>query len=121
MSHISIVADSQGKAPNKLALKRYYRPEDISVQHAYEAALNEIFSSDETLDVEVDNLERQCSVVHGEMATGTCFCCLLLTSNQIERCHTCSKHILFADSRFFLLLSKLTWTLSRQDAYVHIC
>lgn len=61
---------AQGKVPTKLALKRYYRPEDISVQYAYEAGLNEVFKSDETLDVEIDDLEGQCSVIQGEHATG---------------------------------------------------
>ena len=53
-----------------MALKRYYRPEDISVEHAYEAALNEVFSSDETLDVGLDELEGRCSVLQEPDATG---------------------------------------------------
>ena len=60
----------QSKAPSKLALKRYYRPEDVSVKHAYEAALNEVFSSDETLDVGIDDLEGRCSVLQEPDATG---------------------------------------------------
>ena len=63
----------QGKAPSKLSLKRFYRPEDISIEHAYQAGLNEVFSSEEKQDVDLDDLEGQCSAVNQADASGECW------------------------------------------------
>lgn len=60
----------QGKAPSKVSLKRFFRPEDISAEHAYQAGLNEIFSSDEKHDAAVDDIECQCSVMNQVDAAG---------------------------------------------------
>lgn len=48
--------------PKKVTLKRFYRPEDISIDAAYKAELYEVYSSDEKQCVDVDSLVGRCSV-----------------------------------------------------------
>ena len=43
-------------------MKRFYRPEDISIDAAYKAELYEVYSSDEKRCVDVDSLMGRCSV-----------------------------------------------------------
>ena len=52
----------QGQVPAKVTLKRFYRPEDISIDTAYKANLYEVYASDETQSVEVDSFVGKCSV-----------------------------------------------------------
>ncbi|DBB09374.1 TPA: hypothetical protein ACH3X3_007949 [Trebouxia sp. C0006] len=52
----------QGQVPAKVTLKRFYRPEDISIDTAYRANLYELYASDETQSVEVDSFVGKCSV-----------------------------------------------------------
>ena len=52
----------QGQVPAKVTLKRFYRPEDISIDTAYRANLYEVYASDETQFVEVDSFVGRCSV-----------------------------------------------------------
>ena len=52
----------QGQVPAKVTLKRFYRPEDISIDTAYRANLYEVYASDETQSVEVDSFVGKCSV-----------------------------------------------------------
>ncbi|KAL3133378.1 hypothetical protein ABBQ38_007248 [Trebouxia sp. C0009 RCD-2024] len=52
----------QGHPPTKITLKRFYRPEDISIDAAYQAELYEVYSSDEKQSVGVDSLMGSCFV-----------------------------------------------------------
>ena len=52
----------QGQVPAKVTLKRFYRPEDISIDTAYRANLYEVYASVETQSVEVDSFVGKCSV-----------------------------------------------------------
>ncbi len=52
----------QGQVPAKVTLKRFYRPEDISIDTAYRANLYEVYASNETESAEVDSFVGKCSV-----------------------------------------------------------
>ena len=52
----------QGQMPTKLTLKQFYRPEDISIELAYQAELYEVYASEETKSVDVESLVAKCFV-----------------------------------------------------------
>ena len=63
--------------PTKVTLKRFYRPEDISRDHAYKAEFLDVFASTETQTVPVEALVSHCRVVsQGKPAPGTAFQCI---------------------------------------------
>ena len=59
----------QGKAPTRVTLQRYYRPEDISRDQAYRASFREVYSSAQEETLDVDDLIGRCTVV---AAASTC-------------------------------------------------
>ena len=60
----------QGKAPTRVTLQRYYRPEDISRDQAYRASFREVFSSAQEETLDVDDLIGRCTVVTAASACG---------------------------------------------------
>ena len=52
----------QGGAPSKVEVRRFYRPEDISQQQAYEADFWDVYASEEKLQVDVSGIVSKCSV-----------------------------------------------------------
>lgn len=58
----SLLLCCQGQVPSKVTLKRFYRPEDISIDAAYKAELYEVYSCDEKRCVDVDSLVGRCLV-----------------------------------------------------------
>ncbi len=52
----------QGSVPGKVEVRRFYRPEDISQQQAYQADFWDVYASSEKLDVEVSSIVSKCSV-----------------------------------------------------------
>ena len=58
----SVLLCHQGQIPTKVTLKRFYRPEDISIDAAYKAELYEVYSSNDKQCVDVDSLVGRCSV-----------------------------------------------------------
>ena len=60
----------QGKAPTRVTLQRYYRPEDISRDQAYRAGFREVYSSAQENILDVDDLIGRCTVVAAASACG---------------------------------------------------
>ena len=66
-------------------MKRFYRPEDISIDAAYKAELYEVYSSDEKRCVDVDSLVGRCFVgleagAPGQSVPSCCLKCFSHTS-----------------------------------------
>ena len=81
----------QGQVPAKVTLKRFYRPEDISIDTAYRANLYELYASDETQSVEVDSFVGKCSV--GVEASGPGEFSAALDPNLHMHVHKCSSKL----------------------------
>lgn len=43
-------------------MRRFYRPEDISQQQAYEADFWDVYASEEKVQVDVSSIVRKCTV-----------------------------------------------------------
>ena len=60
----------QGKAPTRVTLQRYYRPEDISRDQAYRAGFREVYSSAQEEILDVDDLIGRCTVAAAASSSG---------------------------------------------------
>lgn len=52
-----------GGSVGKLTVRRFYRPEDVGRDHAYQADFWELFASEESATLEVDDVFGKCAVV----------------------------------------------------------
>ncbi|CAB4264150.1 unnamed protein product [Prunus armeniaca] len=63
---LEIVVMKESKRPEiestQVKVRRFFRPEDISVEKAYSSDIREVYYSEETHIVSVDNIERKCEV-----------------------------------------------------------
>lgn len=76
-------------------LKRFYRPEDISIDAAYKAELYEVYSSDDKRCVDVDSLVGRCFVgpeagAPGQAAPALSVVCNALYNALYKPCHMTS-------------------------------
>jgi hypothetical protein len=54
----------------KLTVARFYRPEDVSREHAYQAGFWELFASEEAATLDADEVFGKCAVVPAGAPTG---------------------------------------------------
>ena len=54
----------------KVTVQRFYRPEDVSREHAYKAEFWELYASDETAALDTDDVFGKCAVVREGAPTG---------------------------------------------------
>ncbi|PQQ02005.1 DNA (cytosine-5)-methyltransferase 1 [Prunus yedoensis var. nudiflora] len=63
---LEIVVMKESKRPEiestQVKVRRFFRPEDISVEKAYSSDIREVYYSEETHIMPVDNIERKCEV-----------------------------------------------------------
>ena len=54
----------------KVTVQRFYRPEDVGREHAYQAEFWELYASDETAALDPDDVFGKCAVVREGAPTG---------------------------------------------------
>lgn len=75
------IAFSTGAIQMQVTLRRFYRPEDISRDVAYNAEFTDLYESQETLAVALDDVVSKCSVLPpGQPITGASACLLYCAS-----------------------------------------
>ena len=64
------LALAQAGGVGKVTVQRFYRPEDVSREHAYKAEFWELYASDETAALDTDDVFGKCAVVREGAPTG---------------------------------------------------
>ena len=67
--------DPCAQVDQRVEVRRFYRPEDISKEHAYGADFREVYASDELVLLDMDQIVGPCTVVPAGSCRGAALRC----------------------------------------------